>query len=387
MPIVNRDYYGAGQRGRQDALDNRFAQTRNALGAIGLEEARRVNALAQDPNATAEQYARAGRSDIGDTLLNYQSHGQKLEQQKAERLFLAAQYALASDRPKELIATQFPEIAALNPTFAQETDEQIRASMQQLLAKFGSQAGVGPAAPAEFTLAPGAARYRGNQIIAERPNNTDEQGFTLSPGQTRFGPDGRPIASAPDRPTKDQAFDMAAKLRSEFNAQAKEFRGIADSYQRIVDSASDPSAAGDLALIFNYMKVLDPGSTVREGEFATAQNSAGIPGRIVSLYNSVINGQRLNADQRKDFVDRATKLYKGQESRFTNNTVKRYESLSRMYGIDPSNVIVNMNAAVGGSDQPQPAQASIRVSTPEEAMALPSGTVFMTPDGRTKVRP
>jgi CheY-like chemotaxis protein len=31
--------------------------------------------------------------------------------------------------------------------------------------------------------------------------------------------------------------------------------------------------------------------------------------------------------------------------------------------------------------------APVQVSSPEEAMKLPSGTVFVTPDGRTKVRP
>jgi hypothetical protein len=34
-----------------------------------------------------------------------------------------------------------------------------------------------------------------------------------------------------------------------------------------------------------------------------------------------------------------------------------------------------------------PSNAPVRVNTPDEALALPSGTVFMTPDGRTKVRP
>ena len=74
-------------------------------------------------------------------------------------------------------------------------------------------------------------------------------------------------------------------------------------------SANNPSPAGDLALIFNYMKVLDPGSTVREGEFANAQNSGSVPNRIVALYNSVINGTRLSDPQRNDFVNRAGQLF------------------------------------------------------------------------------
>jgi hypothetical protein len=72
--------------------------------------------------------------------------------------------------------------------------------------------------------------------------------------------------------------DVENKLRDDFLKGSKVFVDTKDAYTRIQDSASDPSAAGDLALIFNYMKMLDPGSTVREGEFATAQDSAGVRG-------------------------------------------------------------------------------------------------------------
>ena len=42
----------------------------------------------------------------------------------------------------------------------------------------------------------------------------------------------------------------------------------------------------------------------------------------------------------------------------------------------------------GSSEQapPQSQQGEVRVSSPQEAMALPPGTVFVTPDGRRKVR-
>ena len=81
------------------------------------------------------------------------------------------------------------------------------------------------------------------------------------------------------------------------------------AYGRIQASAEDASAAGDLALIFNYMKILDPGSTVREGEFANAQNSGSVPTRIRGLYNQVMEGTRLTDAQRADFVNRAGRLF------------------------------------------------------------------------------
>jgi hypothetical protein len=101
------------------------------------------------------------------------------------------------------------------------------------------------------------------------------------------------------------------KMRDDFAKASKEFVSVRDAHQRVIESAKDPSAAGDLALIFNYMKVLDPGSTVREGEFATAQNSGGVPDRVVAYYNKVLAGERLAPNVRADFVTRSEKLYKG----------------------------------------------------------------------------
>jgi hypothetical protein len=107
----------------------------------------------------------------------------------------------------------------------------------------------------------------------------------------------------------------------------KAFASQATSYGRLIDSASDPSPAGDLALVFNFMKILDPGSTVREGEFATASNAGGVDDKMKSMYNSVIEGTILSEDQRADFLNRAGKLYKGAENLY-NKTSSYYEGLS-----------------------------------------------------------
>lgn len=47
----------------------------------------------------------------------------------------------------------------------------------------------------------------------------------------------------------------------------------------------------------------------------------------------------------------------------------------------------NYGGARPGPQQPGQGQAPVRVNTPQEAMALPPGTQFVTPDGRVKVRP
>ncbi len=129
-------------------------------------------------------------------------------------------------------------------------------------------------------------------------------------------------------------------LRGELQTLSKPFVQVRDAMGRIEAAAKNPSAAGDLALIFNYMKVLDPGSTVREGEFATAQNSAGMPERIRAKYNQVVNGKRLEETQRADFVDRARDLYKSQEN-IQKNTEGQYRELASRRGANPQNVILD----------------------------------------------
>jgi hypothetical protein len=184
MPIVNRDYYGAAQRGREDALQNEFRRTRNALGRGDLEMQQKFNALAGNPQATPDQYSRIGRSDVGNALTNQQITQQNQQKFDAQRLFTAAQYALQSDRPKELIASQFPEIAAMNPNFANETDDQVRMQMQDLLAKYGSQAGVGPAKPPppiEQTAGPNGATIltRGDDWKVVEPQKPEATPYTF----------------------------------------------------------------------------------------------------------------------------------------------------------------------------------------------------------------
>lgn len=138
-----------------------------------------------------------------------------------------------------------------------------------------------------------------------------------------------------------EIFDRETKLRKEFTNLSGEYIKQRDAYGRIEASAQDPSAAGDLALIFNYMKVLDPGSTVREGEFATAQSSGAVSDRIWNVYNKVMSGERLPPRQRADFVDRAEKLFnkaKGQHKQ----RVDSYTGLARRANVDPEQVLVEM---------------------------------------------
>jgi len=144
-------------------------------------------------------------------------------------------------------------------------------------------------------------------------------------------------------------FDKATKLRKEFSDQSKDFIKQNASFGRIQASVNNPSAAGDLALIFNYMKLLDPGSTVREGEFATAQNSAGVPERIRAKVNEVVRGERLAPEQRSDFYNRAIDLF-AESNKQHQKTKSRYSNLAKRNNLPAEDVVIDFLTADQGRE-------------------------------------
>lgn len=178
-----------------------------------------------------------------------------------------------------------------------------------------------------------------------------------------------------DRETRKDKRDFTKTLRQEYNSNpiVKDTIDIQQSFGKIEKSAKDNSAAGDLALIFNYMKMLDPGSTVREGEFANAQNSGSVPQIVLAKYNQILSGERLSADQRKDFLSQSRNILNSQYDQFYSVN-KRYQELSEQYEIDPKNVLMNPYKF---SDESQNKKASasdpgrVTVSNGEVTLSIP----------------
>lgn len=145
---------------------------------------------------------------------------------------------------------------------------------------------------------------------------------------------------AAEQPGKDDEY--ASGLRKERSGlpTTKDTQNVVGAYSKILKTATVPSAAGDMSLIYNYMKMLDPGSTVREGEFANAQNAGSVPDRIQAQYNKILNGERLSSDQRSDFLNQSKNVY---ESQIKNQELadSKYKSLAKKRGVDPEDVIVD----------------------------------------------
>lgn len=176
-------------------------------------------------------------------------------------------------------------------------------------------------------------------------------------------------------------FETEQKFRKEFLGipQVKAFSEQAQAFGRIESSATNPSPAGDLALIFNFMKVLDPGSVVRESEFATAESAAAwlqqseeagmtVPLPVARSIRKLATGQRLSPEQRDDFVNRGRSLYADAERGFMR-IKEQYEDKARAYNLDPQRSLTDFRRP---PSQPAPLPAF------QEAPQQPSQTPQIT---------
>jgi hypothetical protein len=89
------------------------------------------------------------------------------------------------------------------------------------------------------------------------------------------------------------------------------------------------------------MKMLDPTSVVREGEFATAEQTAGIPQQIVNQYNKALKGKRLSKEQRQGYIKESQRVFQTYQQRQAPIDAY-YQGLAQRYGIDPSLVGVGL---------------------------------------------
>jgi len=144
--------------------------------------------------------------------------------------------------------------------------------------------------------------------------------------------------------TPNQNIANEAKLRDDYARDTKEYVTIRNAYNKIVGAAKSASAAGDIGLVYGFMKLQDPGSTVREGEFATAQNAGGIPERVRAMYNKAVNGERLDPSVRKDFVAQAEKIHEQYNADYLK-TKDMYTGIAQRGGMDPRNVVIDYSTA------------------------------------------
>jgi hypothetical protein len=150
-----------------------------------------------------------------------------------------------------------------------------------------------------------------------------------------------------------KGLDNTLKLRGDFRSEPiyKAHQDVQSAYSQITASLKQNSPAGDLAGATKIMKILDPGSVVRESELGMAMAASGALDRMVNYADMTIRGTKLTPDQRKDFQTLADKLFKESE-RLYNAKRAEYKGIANRNSLPVEDVLGPEPSTNGWSIRP-----------------------------------
>lgn len=172
------------------------------------------------------------------------------------------------------------------------------------------------------------------------------------------GPDGKPVVNNTMLDAKKQiaqagksstnvsvntgqkGFDNTLKLRGDFRSEPiyKAHQEVQAAHSQITQALKLQSPAGDLAGATKIMKILDPGSVVRESELGMAMAASGALDRLQNYASNVINGTKLTPKQRIDFQNLADKL-SAESAKQYNGKRSEYQGIAERNGLSVPDVL------------------------------------------------
>jgi hypothetical protein len=132
-------------------------------------------------------------------------------------------------------------------------------------------------------------------------------------------------------------------MRTDYEKERKErkIQPVLSAYRRmhnLISRDEEISGMDDIAIVFSFMKLLDPGSVVRESEFETAANAGPRAKYFARQWNRFITGGRFTQADRRGFLKSALTLVKPALDE-EKQLQKKYISMSRRYGYPAAFII------------------------------------------------
>lgn len=171
----------------------------------------------------------------------------------------------------------------------------------------------------------------------------------------------RAVASA----TRDAALirrdqDTEMKLADDYRNQSKAFKETSDAYKQLnatLDKATT-SPAATLAGATKFMKLLDPGSVVRESELGMALAATGVLDRAANYVQHLKLGKVLTPAQVADFKGITRQIYSAAQDG-QRAIDADYRNRAKTYGLRPEVIIQDLgqNATSAAGAAPSPGSA------------------------------
>jgi hypothetical protein len=168
----------------------------------------------------------------------------------------------------------------------------------------------------------------------------------------------------------EKKFTQEEKIRKEWQGRSKVYGELQGTYSNIKSSADAKTGPGDIALITGFMKMLDPGSVVRETEFATARDTAGLYDRLLNTSQKLQSGQlfTLDSKQRQEYVNLA--------KQYLDSAQKKAEQEKKDLGIVVKNYKLNPENVFGAEQAPPPPSAPLPTSATIAGKTYPRPASF-----------
>ena len=168
-------------------------------------------------------------------------------------------------------------------------------------------------------------------IVIDNDNvtGTVQKGATLSDEQVRALPPMNKLQN--ENFFKVQNNYNKDKFVARYNEILPNIENIITAYDKAY--TLDKPGAADISLIFSYMKMLDPGSVVREGEFLVARKTGGPADFLISYLHRLKDGSILTDGVRRSFRDMALGLYDNAKKNLVASNTKALNQMKNVFKI------------------------------------------------------
>lgn len=131
------------------------------------------------------------------------------------------------------------------------------------------------------------------------------------------------------------------ELRREFNAlpEVKEFGDFDANYQGLLKASKNPTGIGGTTAIFSFMKLIDPGVAVMEGDVDRIKAAGGPASQFAGLYERALTGTPIPKSVIDDMVKQARELHSIRAGQ-VKALERQYGGIAQQSGADPARVVV-----------------------------------------------
>jgi len=134
------------------------------------------------------------------------------------------------------------------------------------------------------------------------------------------------------------------------------YKQLDANYRLLASNINKASGVNDLMTVYNFIKALDPGSVVKEGEIAMLSRAVALKDRLTNIFDKLSTGATLTPNTRQEILTAMKSLRDiGAQNVESINNVMR-ESGKR-YGFDPEYFLVKTGVSGGG---PAPSSGGVK---------------------------